>query len=360
MVSHATILSGTYPQTDRVNEFGARLARRCRSSLTCSGRVDITRLPSLVPSHSIQETGRLPASIADSLCTTQAFNRRRGTGKNSIGRSAGSASRGSRPAWLARNLSGPFFLWVHMNDPGEASATSYKLSVAAADATVGKLIAVLRTRNLYDDALIVVASDHGESLGGHGEETHGVFLYDETIRVPLLLKFPQNQNSGKRVTARARLVDIAPTILEIAGVPIPSQMQGQSLLRIAKTNADQPVYSASNFPQQAFGWSALESWRAGKYLYIKAPKPELYDLSADPGATRNLAQTSKATLETIAGQLDAFDRRFTDPGNSGPPSLLRVKCKSWRRWDMSDCRNHPFPQARRPRSRSKRWDCDGK
>ena len=127
------------------------------------------------------------------------------------------------------------------------------------------MIASLRASKLYDDALIVIASDHGESLGAHGEEAHGIFLYDETIRVPLLLKFPQNQNAGKRVTARARLVDIAPTILEIAGVPIPSQMQGQSLLRIARTNADQPVYSVSMFPQQAFGWSALESWRAGKY-----------------------------------------------------------------------------------------------
>ena len=117
-------------------------------------------------------------------------------------------------------------------------------------------------------------------------------------------------------------MDIAPTILEIAGVPIPSQMQGQSLLRIARTNTDQPVYSISDFPQRAFGWSALESWRAGKYLYIKAPRPELYDLSADPGATRNLAQTSKATLETIASQLDAFDRRFSDSGNASGSSEL--------------------------------------
>jgi Flp pilus assembly protein TadD len=219
-------------------------------------------------------------------------------------------------AWLARNLSSPFFLWVHMNDPREAPATSYNAAVSSVDAAVGTLIAALRHSKLYDDALIVVASDQGESLGAHGEETHGIFLYDETVHVPLLLKLPQNQSAGKRVTARARLVDVAPTILEIAGVPIPSQMQGQSLLRIAKANADQPVYAISNFPQQAFGWSALESWRAGKYLYIKAPKPELYDLAADPGATRNLAQTSKATLETIASQLDAFDRRFTDSGNA--------------------------------------------
>jgi len=136
--------------------------------------------------------------------------------------------------------------------------------------------------------------------------------------VPLLLKLPANQNAGKRVMAKARLVDVAPTMLEIAGVPVPSQMQGQSLLRIAKSNADQPVYSISAFPQQAFGWSALESWRAGKYLYIKAPKPELYDLSADPGASRNLAQTSKATVDTIAGQLEAFDRRFGGNVSGGP------------------------------------------
>jgi len=208
-----------------------------------------------------------------------------------------------------------------LNDPEAASGSSYNAAVDSADAAVGKLIAVLRVQKLYDDALIAIASDHGQGLGEHGEQTHGVFLYDETIHVPLLLKLPQDQNAGRRVSARASLVDVAPTVLAIAGVPIPSQMQGQSLLRISKTSTEQPVYSVSDFPQRAFGWSSLESWRAGKYLYIKAPRPELYDLSADPGATRDLAQTSKATLETIAGQLDAFDRRFSGPGASGGPEL---------------------------------------
>ncbi len=210
---------------------------------------------------------------------------------------------------------------MHLNDPQAASGASYNAAVGATDVAAGKLIAVLRARKLYDDALIVIAADHGQGLGEHGEETHGVFLYDETIHVPLLLKLPQNQSAGKRVSGRASLVDVAPTVLAIAGVPIPSQMQGQSLLRISKTNSDQASYSVSDFPKRGFGWSALESWRAGKYLYIKAPQPELYDLSADPGATRNLAETSKATLETIAGQLDAFDRRFSNPGASGGPEL---------------------------------------
>jgi tetratricopeptide (TPR) repeat protein len=124
------------------------------------------------------------------------------------------------------------------------------------------------------------------------------------------------------VETKVRLVDIAPTLLEIAALPIPSQMQGQSLLRIAKagggSSGDQPVYSRADLPQRGFGWSPLESWRAGKYLYIRAPKPELYDLAADPGAAHTLAQSSKATLDTMAAQLDNLDRRFS--GETGKSS----------------------------------------
>ena len=171
---------------------------------------------------------------------------------------------------------------------------------------------------------IVVVADHGDSLGAHGEDTHGIFLYDETIHVPLLVKLPQDAMAGKRVNGRVRLVDIAPTVLETARIAVPSQMQGQSLLRIAKasTDADQPAYARSDFPQQAFGWSPLESWRAGKYLYIRAPQPELYDLSADPKATRNLAQSSSAVLQTLAAQLKAFDDHLgNEAGKSGGSTL---------------------------------------
>src|SRR5208282_5380847 len=119
---------------------------------------------------------------------------------------------------------------------------------------------------------------------------------------------------------KVRLVDIAPTMLEIAAIPVPSQMLGQSLLRVAKAGSgnDQPAYSRSDLPQRGFGWSPLESWRAGKYLYIRAPKPELYDLTADPSAAHNLAQSSKATLDTMAAQLDNFARHFS--GEAGKSS----------------------------------------
>lgn len=323
VVSHATILTGTYSQTHRVSEFGARLASTLPfvpDLLQAQGYHTAAFVGSIVLDP---KNGLAPGFDRGFTVYDAGFNWPEGGSSRSGSTDRPGAQVVARAgAWLGRNSKGPFFLWVYLNDPRAASGAPYNASVAAADAAVGNLIASLRASKLYDDALIVVASDHGESLGAHGEDAYGVFLYDETIHVPLLLKLPRNQDAGKRVTARARLVDVAPTILEIAGAPIPSQMQGQSLFRMAKTNADQPVYSTSDFPQRAFGWSALESWRAGKYLYIKAPRPELYDLSADAGATRNLAQTSKATLETIAGQLDAFDRRFSDPGNAAGGSEL--------------------------------------
>jgi arylsulfatase A-like enzyme len=324
VVSHATILSGTYPQTHRASELGSRLA------------VSLPFMPDLLRGRGYR-TAAFVGSLALDPKSGFAPGFDRGFAVYDAGfhqppQAPGEAAFTQRPpakvaaragAWLSHNTPGPFFVWVHfhLDEAQTASSASYNSAVAASDSAVGKLVATLRASKLYDDALIVIASDHGESLGAHGEEGHGVFLYDETIRVPLLVKLPQNQNAGKRVRSRASLVDIAPTILEIAGVPIPSQMQGQSLQRIAKSASDQAVYSVSDYPQRALGWSALESWRAGKYLYIRAPKPELYDLSADPGATHNLAQSSKATLETMAAQLEAFDRRFSGGGNAGGVEL---------------------------------------
>ena len=322
VVSHATILTGTYPQTHRVSEFGARLAAALPfvPDLLRKGGY---RTAAFVGSIALDPKNGLAPGFDRGFSVYDAGFQQpeHGPGRNALVERSAAQVAARAAAWLARNPEGPFFLWVHLNDPEAASGASYNAAVASADAAAGRLISVFRARKLYDDALVVVASDHGRGLGGHGEETHGVFLYDETIHVPLLLKLPQNPSAGKLVSTRASLVDVAPTVLAIAGVPVPSQMQGQSLLRISKANADQPVYAVSDFPQRAFGWSPLESWRAGKYLYIKAPRPELYDLSADPGATRNLAQSSKATLETIAGQLDAFDRRFSGTGASGGPEL---------------------------------------
>ena len=310
VASDATILTGTYPETHRASEFAVPLATA------------LPYLPELLRSSGYRTAAFVGSILLDPRNGPfQGYDRgldvydagfhqpQRGESRFQSVERHGDQVVAHATSWLAANKQRPYFLWVHLQDPHAPYATSYDRAVASADAAVGKLMSFLRSQSLYDDALILIVSSHGESLGAHEEDTHGVFLYDETIHVPLVLKLPKNQMAGKQIKNRGRLLDIAPTVLAVAGVPIPAQMQGQSLMRVAEASSqnDQPAYSRSELPQQGFGCSVLEAWRAGKYLYIRAPKPELYDLSVDSNATHDLAQSSKATLETMASQLQALD-----------------------------------------------------
>jgi len=331
VVSHATILSGAYPQSTGMSEMGGTLSP------------SLLYLPDLLKTqayHTAAFVGSIDLDPQNGLA--QGFDRGfqtfdagfrpaiPGDTRPPVTERRGDQVAARAVAWLDHNAQGQgqgqFFLWVHIAD-ARAPATSYNSAITAADATVGKLIGALQQRKIYRNTAVIVVAAHGESLGAHGEDAHGIFLYDETIHVPLLIKLPEGQPAAKpattRVAAKVRLVDIAPTLLEIAAIPVPSQMLGQSLLRAAKAggSGDQPVYSRADLPQRGFGWSPLESWRAGKYLYIRAPKPELYDLTADPGATHNLAQSSKATLDTMAAQLDNFDRHFSGEAGKGSAEL---------------------------------------
>jgi len=310
VVSSATILTGTYPQTHQASEFGGSLART------------VPYLPDVLHANGYRTAAFVGSIQLDPRNGPfQGYDRgfdvydagfrqpQKGEGRVQSVERHGDLVVAQAIKWLASNKQSTWFLWVHLQDPDGASGGSSDREIASADTAAGKLIAFLRNNSLYDDALVLVSSPHGESLDAHGEITHGIFLYDETIHVPLVLKLPKSRLAGKQTKNRARLLDIAPTLLAEAGISVPAQMQGQSLIRIAQatSQADQPAYSRSELPQRAFGCSLIESWRAGKYLYIRAPKPELYDLSNDPGATHNLAQSAKATLETLASQLQAFD-----------------------------------------------------
>ena len=307
VVSHATILTGTYPQTHRVSDLSAPLAG------------SLPYIPDLLRArgyHTAAFVGSINLDPKNGFAPgfDRGFSTYDGGLRPLDRRGAEVVARAG--AWLDHNSQGPFFLWIQIADTRTSVATVYNSAVKSADAAVGKLIVRLRSLKLLDDAFVVVTSDHGASLGAHGEDRPGAFLYDETIHVPLLTKLPQNADAAKRVRSKVAVVNIAPTILEVAGVPVPSQMQGQSLLRIARGSAtEQPIYSRSDYPAQAYGLTPLEAWRAGKFLYIRAPKPELYDLSVDPTAAHNLAQTSKATLDTMSSQLANFDQRFSASGN---------------------------------------------
>lgn len=321
VVSHASILSGAYPQSTGMSEIGGALPASL-PNLADLLKSQTYRTAAFVGSIALDPQNGLAQGFDRGFQTYDAGFHPAipGDSRPPVLERRGDQVVTRAITWLDHNAQGqaPFFLWIHISDAGFPSGT-YNSAISSADAAVGKLVGALQQRKLYDGTAIVVAGDHGESLGAHGAEGSGIFLYDETIHVPLLIKLSQAQPGAKpsivRVAAKVRLVDIAPTILEMAAIPVPSQFPGQSLLRIAKgSGGDQPVYSRSDLSQKGFGWSPLESWRAGKYLYIRAPKPELYDLTADPGAIHNLAQTSKATLDTLASQLDNFDRRFNGEG----------------------------------------------
>jgi arylsulfatase A-like enzyme/Tfp pilus assembly protein PilF len=330
VVSHATILSGAYPQSTGMSEIGGTLS----SSLP--------NLPELLKTQGYRTAAFVGSIELDPRNgPAQGFDRGfqtydagfrpaiPGDARPPLIERRGDQVAASAIAWLDHNAQQQFFLWVHIRN-ARAGRASYNSAITAADADIGKLLSALQQRKIYENTAVIVVADHGESLGAHGEEAHGVFLYDQTIHVPLLIKLPASQVSKPataRVSAKVRLVDIAPTVLEIAAIPVPSPMQGQSLLRVAKSKSgggagsDQPVYSRADLPQRGFGWSPLESWRAGKYLYIRAPKPELYDLTADPDATHNLAQSSKATLDTMAAQLESFDRHISGEASKSSAEL---------------------------------------
>lgn len=320
--SHASLLTGTYPQFHRVTGAGIPLAASL-PYLPDLLRARGYRTAAFVGSLTLDPQSGFAPGFDRGLEVYGAGFRfpQAGEGRYStVERRAGEVV-ARAVSWLARGPRAPFFLWLQLNDPhapyeppapfaARFRSARYDGEVASADAALSKLLAALRQHKVYDEAVILVVADHGESLGAHGEDTHGIFLYDETLRVPLLLKLPKSQMAGKRLAARVRLVDVAPTLLEAAGLPVPPAMQGQSLLRIARSpGVDQPASALGDSPRLDFGWSALESWRAGRYLLVRAPAPELYDLTSDPGATRNLAQSSKAVFDTLASQLESFDRR---------------------------------------------------
>jgi len=331
--SHATILTGTYPQFHQVNDFGVPLAEDLPYAPYIF-RGNGYHTAAFVGSLVLDPATRSAPGFDRGFDTYDAGFHRRRPGEDryhAIERRGGEVVAHAL-AWLNVHQKGPFFIWVHLYDahdpydPPEPyksryASAPYDGEIAYVDSAVGKLLTRLRVRGLYDGAVIAVMADHGEALGDHGETTHGIFLYDETIRVPLLFKLPRERSAGTRIDSRAGLVDVLPTILQAVGIAVPREVQGESLLSMlkpaAETSHDRLAYAESDYPHRTFGWSSLRSLRTGKYLFIEAPRKELYDESVDPKAERNLSATSLAVTSTLAGQIDAF-RQKTSTAKEAP------------------------------------------
>jgi arylsulfatase A-like enzyme len=307
IVSLASLLTGTYPQTNHATELGGALPSAA-PFLPALLHADGYHTAAFIGSSLLDARDGFAPGFAPGFDTYDAPSAAASAGgflwrERSPAEVASAAIR-----WLAQ-VPEPSFAWISLaGDTGR--------STSAQDQALGLLLTALRGHTGEGQPLIVVTADHGQSDGAHGEKGHGIFLYDETIHVPLLIKLPRGELAGTRVPARVRLIDIAPSILEAAHLAIPPQMQGASLLRAAKAapGTDQPAYARSDLPEQAFGWSPLESLRMGKYLYIRAPQQELYDSAVDAGALHNLATTSPAILQVVSSQMEAFDRRLRTAG----------------------------------------------
>jgi choline-sulfatase len=321
--SHATILTGTYPQFHQVNDFGVPLAQDLPYAPYIF-RGNGYHTAAFVGSLVLDPETRSAPGFDRGFDTYDAGFHRRHTGEDryqAIERRGGEVIRRAL-TWLNAHPKGPFFIWIHLYDahdpydPPEPYKTKYSSQpydgeIAYVDAAVGKLLDQLRLRGLYEGALIAVMADHGEALGEHGETTHGIFLYDETIHVPLLFKLPHQRSAGTRIDSRVGLVDVLPTLLQAVEIAVPQRVQGESLLSMVKatTPHDRPAYAESDYPHRTFGWSSLRSLRTGKYLYIDAPHKELYDQTADPKAEHNLTAASAAVTNTLASQLDTFRQK---------------------------------------------------
>ncbi len=208
--------------------------------------------------------------------------------------------------WLDQNANSPFFLFLHLYDlhtpydlPPEThlrrGEAGYEAELTYVDRVLGEFLAFLERRGLLNKSLIVFTSDHGEGLNDHGESTHGYFVYESTLRVPLIFHLPSGSKHvlHDRIAEPASLLDVAPTILDALGLSQSKEMRGHSL--ITGKGGDE-TYSESLYARNHFGCAALRTLRVGRYKYIDAPNPELYDLSSDPDESQNLytAQQSRA------------------------------------------------------------------
>ena len=195
--------------------------------------------------------------------------------------------------WLQNRGDKPFFFWLHLYDPHTPYsppapfAQSYDGEVAYTDSLMKSFFDFLKQQGLYDRAMILVMSDHGEGLGDHGEEEHGMLLYRESIQVPLLIKYPGGQNGGAKVAEPVGLIDIYPTVEEAVGLP-PSPVDGISLMRHGNLPGDRELYAESLYPEIHYGWHAQRSVIRKELHLIEGFATELYDVVADPAEHHDL------------------------------------------------------------------------
>ncbi len=333
--SHAVILTGTYPMFNGVRDF------------TSPG------LPAGIPTlaEMLRRKGYRTAAFVSSYALNSMWGLNRGfeVYDDSVGLDPGRSTdifllerRGDRTVdrmldWLNQQGSAPFFVWLHLYDPhspyrppepylSKYAGHPYDGEIAFDDAQVGRVFARLKELHLFDKTAVLLLSDHGESLGEHGEDEHGFFIYSATLRVPLIVKLPGDSLAAKVVSEPVGTVDVASTIAQLCGIPAAQtrSFQGRSLIRALSTQPsgeEQTVYAESYYPRDSFGWHELRGLISPRGKYIDAPRPELYDLGRDPAERTNLVSSSASVAAALREKLVEFERRYSGQATSSLAKL---------------------------------------
>jgi choline-sulfatase len=234
--------------------------------------------------------------------------------------------------WLDVVAGSRFFAWLHIYDAHapydspapyrDAHGHPYEGAVAYIDAQIGQLLEVLERRGLLDRTVVVVVGDHGESLGDHGEWTHGLFVYQSVLQVPLMIRAPLPSLRGRRVSGLTRSVDVMPTVLELLGVRHEARMDGESLLPlVAGARPDLDAYAENLYPNLRFGWSTVRALRSGRFKLIDTARPELYDLQHDPDERQNLFESRRDVAEAMLQRLQR-DEYLSADGRGPEPRAI--------------------------------------
>jgi arylsulfatase A-like enzyme/Flp pilus assembly protein TadD len=340
--SHAVILTGTYPFQNGVQDFtGQPLAPQFRSV-----------------AQAFKQAGYATGAVVSAFVVDRSWGLGRGfdfyddafSAETFRQKDIGLVDRRAEDsvahalAWLKKTPRRPFFLWLHLYDPHspydppepyrtEYAGHLYDGEIAYADHELANLAVWLKQSKLYDSTLIVATSDHGESLGEHGEDEHGFFVYNATTHVPLIVKPPAagGHQPGRR-REPVETTAIAASLLQLAGVKdsIERQVQAKSLFAASSDNPD-AAYSETFYPFSSFGWSPLHAVESERFHYIDAPLPELYDLDSDPGETHNIASQQPATVAILKEKLqqrlanNPFQRHDATPGNLSPDAQEKLR-----------------------------------
>jgi arylsulfatase A-like enzyme/Flp pilus assembly protein TadD len=321
--SHTVIFTGTYPTASGIHDFSAnRLGPQSNT------------MASLLKDKGYTTGAVVASAVLDSRFGLNRgfdfyydhfdFNRLEEANLDEMERPANAVADVAID-WLGQNAGKRFFFWMHLYDPhapykppapydAQFRESPYDGEIAFADAQVGRVLQFLKSKRLYDKTLIILSGDHGEGLGEHGEKTHGFFIYNSTLHVPLIVRVPGAKPHA--VSEPVTTADILPSLLEEISLPIPAQVQGTSFAAALEgkdsTHANaRGLYAETFLPRLHFNWSELRGIQFERYTFIEAPKPELYDLEKDPKELQNLFDQKKAVATELRSKLSALIRADT-------------------------------------------------